>query len=126
MTAADFIHDSVSRLRKRADDLRTFGATGPAQACEQIAAELESDFRNWWLTELCIADAAIESGYSEGRLRQMARDGELSHKKGNSQRGHLTIARCDLPRRPKPMSSGVTSLEERLLSPRQPDLRKPA
>jgi hypothetical protein len=125
-TAEEFFLEFSAKLRAKAATLAAYGAVEPSKTCEAIAADLESDFRGWWLAELSIADAARESGYSEGRLREMARDGELTHKKGAGVRGHFTIARCDLPRRPKPKPSIITSLEERLLGPRTTGLQKPA
>lgn len=126
MTADKFMAEEVAKLRAKAANLESYGAVEPARACNQIADDLEADFRRWWLEGLTIADAAAESGYSEGRLREMARDGELTHQKGAGTKGHFTVARCDLPRRPKPKPSNVTSLEERLLKPRQANLRNPA
>jgi hypothetical protein len=118
---------SITELRVKAADLRAYGATDPAQTCERNARDLEDSFRAWWLADLTVADAAKESGYSEERLREMARDGALPHKKGQGERGHVTVARCDLPRRPRPSDSTVTSLEVRLLRKRpKPTLRKHA
>jgi len=67
--------------------------------------------------------AAGESGYSEERLREMARDGTLPHKKAAGSRGHLTIARCDPSQRPKPTTGKRSSLESRLLGPDRGHLR---
>jgi hypothetical protein len=127
MTAEEFVCRFVDSLRQRAADLRSYGAPGPAQTCVRIATELEREFRQWWLTELSITEAAGESGYSEEQLRHMARTGKLPAKKGTGERGHVRIARCHLPRRPKPEpDDGIASLEARLLGPRQSDLRKRA
>jgi len=122
MTTEEFVHGFVSEARSRAGMLSTWGAIEAAGACEQLAKELETAFRRWWLAELSIADAADESGYSEERLRQMARDGEIPHSKGSGRRGHLRIARCNLPRRPN--HPRISSLEERLLRPPSSALRK--
>lgn len=125
MSADRFVGDFLAKLRAKSADLRAYGASAPAQACEQVATELEADWRAWWLAGLTVSEAATESGYSEERLREMARDGTLPHEKGEGSRGHLTIARRDLPRRPKPTPAPVSSLEQRLLHPRpQAPLRK--
>jgi hypothetical protein len=126
MTAEEFVGAFVAKLRAQSATFASYGAVGPSKTCEAIAVDLESDFRSWWLAALSIADAAKESGYSEERLREMARDDELLHKKGAGARGHVTIARRDLPRRPGLKPTGIASLEERLLRPRQTDLQKPA
>jgi hypothetical protein len=125
MSANRFVVDFLAKLRAKSAELRAYGASDSAQACEHVAAELEADWRAWWLAGLTVAEAAAESGYSEERLREMARDGTLPHRKGDGSRGHLTIARRDLPRRPRLGPAPVSSLEQRLLHPRPPaPLRK--
>lgn len=123
MGADQFVGEFVAKLRAKAVELRAYGAPDPAQTSERVAQDLEDSFRAWWLAELTVSEAATESGYSEERLREMARDGTLPHRKGQGERGHVVIARCDLPRRPKPPESTVSSLEARLLKPRKPPLR---
>jgi hypothetical protein len=125
MTAEEFVGEFVAKLRAKAAELRSYGALAPAQTCERNAQDLEDSCRGWWLAELTVADAAKESGYSEERLRQMARDGDLPHAKAEGSRGHVLIARCDLPRRPKPPVSPMSSIQERLLGKRpRTSLRK--
>jgi hypothetical protein len=120
VTPEKFVEDFVSKLRARGSELAAYGALGPAKTCSQIATELEADFRAWWLTALTIGEAAEESGYSEERLREMTRDGSLPHRKGEGSRGHITLARCDLPQRPKPrLAPSIQAIEERLVSPRR-------
>jgi hypothetical protein len=122
VSADRFVAQFAAGLRGKASDFRIYGATDTAQAFERIAQELEDAFRSWWLESLTVAEAAAESGYSEERLREMAREGLLPHAKGDGSRGHLRIARCDLPRRPvahgrAPTLSGIA---ERLLGPKRP------
>lgn len=117
--ADHFVADFVAKLRAKATDLAAY-APDPARTCEKVATDLEADFRAWWLAGLTVGEAAKESGYSEERLREMARDGILPHHKTEGTKGHLSIARCDLPRRPKPPESTVASLEARLLGKRPP------
>lgn len=126
MTAEEFVAGFVARLRSKATDLRSYGATDPAQTSERIAQDLEDAFRSWWLADLTIADAASESGYSEERLRQMTRDGELPHKKAEGTKGHLTICRRDLPRRPVPIDTPISDIGTRLLGKRQKPILRPA
>jgi hypothetical protein len=119
--ADDFVGKFVANLKAKATELAAYGAPDSAKTCEQIATDLDADFRAWWLAGLTVGEAARESGYSEERLREMARDGILPHHKTEGTKGHLSIARCDLPRRPKPPeSTGVASLEARLLGKRPP------
>jgi hypothetical protein len=110
-----FVGDFLAHVRAEAANLRGYGASDQAQAVERVAQHLEDRFRSWWLAELTVTDAARESGYSEERLRQMARNGDLPHTKGEGAKGHVLIARCDLPRRPTPPAARITSIEDRLL-----------
>jgi helix-turn-helix protein len=126
VTPEEFVSGFVAQLRGKAADLRSFGASDSAQTCERNAQDLEDACRAWWLAELTVADAAKESGYSEERLRQMARDGELPHKKGDGSKGHLRIARRDLPHRPKAVEAPVSDIGERLLRKREKGILRPA
>jgi hypothetical protein len=126
VSADRFVTDFVARLRAKAGDLRTYGAEGQAAACERNARDLEDEWRAWWLADLTVAQAAEESGYSEERLREMARDGALPHKKGNGPKGQLLVARRDLPRRPKATDAPVSDIGERLLRKRRKGHLRPA
>ena len=118
MSAEHFIADFVRGLQEKAAELRAYGAGDPAQTCEYVAETLEAKFRAWWLAQLTVSEAADESGYSEERLREMAREGTLPYQKGEGKRSHIGIARCDLPRRPRPsMAAQTAALTERLLHP---------
>jgi hypothetical protein len=117
--ADTFVRGFIAGLRRRSAELRDYGASDAGQACDRIAQDLEEEFRAWWLAQLSVSEAAEESGYSEERLREMAREGSLPHQKGDGSRGHITIARCDLPQRPKMrLAKSMEVLEERLLRPR--------
>lgn len=126
MSAERFIADEVARLRAKATDLEAWGATDAAATCGKVATELEANWRAYWLADLDVATAAEESGYTEDHLRSLVRDHKLPAAKGNGTKGHLRIARCNLPHRAKPAPSPVASLEERLLRKRDPLLQKPA
>jgi hypothetical protein len=124
VSSKEFIDGFVAKVRAKSADLAKYGAEGHAQLCAQIASELESEFHEYWLTELPITEAAKESGYSEDRLRKMVRDNVLPHRKGGGTKGHLFIARKDLPKRPQAQEPALSSVGERLLRPQH--LRKPA
>jgi hypothetical protein len=126
VSAERFVGAFVAKLRAKSAELEAYGASDPAKTCGQVAADLEADFRAWWLAELTVSEAARESGYSEERLREMARDGTLPHRKGEGERAHVMIARCDLPKRPKTPEATVSTLEARLLRPRKAHLPKRA
>ncbi len=114
--AQAFVAEFAGRLRDEAERLRSWGAAEAAGACARAADELESKFRGWWLGTLSVADAAAASGYSEERLRELARDGKLPASRA-AEGGPMLLRRCDLPRRPTapPGRSGIVDLETRLL-----------
>lgn len=119
MGADRFVSGFIARLHRKSAELKAYGASGAGQACERIAQDLEEEFRAWWMAHLTVSEAAEESGYSEERLREMAREGSLPHHKRDGPRGHITIARCDLPQRPKMrLPQSMEALEKRLLRPR--------
>lgn len=126
VTFEEFFADEVARLRSKATDLARYGCIEAAGTCEANATDLEAAFRGYWLAELTISDAARESGYSEERLRQMARDSEIPSKKGDGPKGHLSICRRDLPRRPVPVETPVSDIGTRLLGKRQKPILRPA
>jgi hypothetical protein len=124
MTLEEFVGAFGASLRAKAAELQAYGALAAARTCERNAQDLEDSFRAWWLESLTIGEAAKESGYSEERLRHMARDGVLPHNKAEGSRGHITIARCNVPRRPKTPIAAITPIEERLLGKHKTTLRK--
>lgn len=94
-----FIVRQAGALRSRAEVLKRYGAFEGATSLERAAEDLEIAFREWWLEDLTIADAAAEAGYSEERMRELVRDGRAE---GEGTRGRpLRVRRCDLPRKPR-------------------------
>jgi hypothetical protein len=110
-----FISQFIAALRAREELLRDYGANEAAAACGQIANELELAFREWWLAELPVAEAAAESGYSPERIRELVREKRLPDQRADD-RGEIRVRRGDLPRRPGPPSpnSAVEALAGRL------------
>src|SRR5438034_6579518 len=96
-----FIAPFATELRARAVLLRDHGAAEAAAACEKIAGELEQAFREWWLAELTVSEASLESGYSSDRLRELVREGRLPDQRPSGSSGEIRIRRADLPRRPR-------------------------
>jgi hypothetical protein len=82
--------------RTRAEELRRYGADPQAITLEAAAAELEATLRATADTELTLAEAAAESGYSERRLRELLSAGEIPQA---GRKGRPRIRRSDLPRR---------------------------
>jgi hypothetical protein len=123
VSADTFVSGFIAGLHRKSAELQAYGASAAGQACERIAQDLEEEFRAWWLAELTVNEAAEESGYSEERLREMARAGTIPHRKGEGDKGHVMIARKDLTKRPRAPEAIISTLETRLLR-RPTPLRK--
>jgi hypothetical protein len=90
--------DLAASWRARAEQLRPY-APAAAEAFERAAAELEGALREAADEELTLAEAAVESGYSERRIRELLADGDVPMAPGG-RKGRPRIRRADLPRRP--------------------------
>ena len=90
------IRSELAALRVQAQELRGWGAEGPARALERAAEKIEAvlDARAGEL--LPLARAAEESGYNRDSLRRMARNGRLKAERRGRQ---LFFRREDLPRK---------------------------
>ena len=121
MTPDAFIRQFGTNLRVRAELLRRHGAVEAASTCEQVAGELEQDFQEWWLAELTVSEASIESGYSTDRLRELVREGRLPDQRPPGSAGEIRIRRADLPRRPHPTapSPALDALASQILAGRR-------
>jgi hypothetical protein len=94
-----FVAAQVATFRERGALLGAYGASEASQAVQQAASELEAAFRAWWLSDLTVAEAASEAGYSDERMRELIREGRPEgDRAGKTNR--LRIRRCDLPRKP--------------------------
>ena len=91
------------RWRKESKLLRDNGAEGIAKCKERDAAELERALREHELASLTPHQAATESGYTEGHLARLQRDGRLRNV-GDPR--HPLYTRCDLPKK-----AGRTSIK---------------
>ena len=111
----------VERWRGEADAYARDGVPGHAALLRRVADELEAAWRTWWTEGLSIAQAVIESGYSEDRLRELVREGKLPDARPVGSRGEMRIRRCDLPRRPSaaPAASAVEALATQVLAGRR-------
>lgn len=90
------IRSEIAALRVQAQELRAWGAEGPARALERAADKMEAvlDARAGEL--LSLEQAAEESGYNAHSLRRMARKGRL---KAERRGRRLFFRREDLPRK---------------------------
>src|SRR5437763_2620777 len=121
MRPSDFVEQFLSKLREREEVLREHGAAEAATTCQQVARELEQDFRRWWLAELTVSEASRESGYSTDRLRELVREGRLPDRRPEATAGEIRIRRADLPRRPNTAAPtpAVDALASQLLAGRR-------
>lgn len=92
--------ETVARWRREAETLRAYGAKALAEACERHAEELEDAWAAYWREELTVEQAAEESGYSPGYLRDLVREGALPDPRPEGSQGRIRIRREDLPRKP--------------------------
>jgi len=83
--------------RARAEELRQWGAEGPARALERAAAELEASLRAGADEALTLEQAAKESNYSAEHLRHLVAAGKVPNA---GRRGSPRVKRGDLPKRP--------------------------
>jgi hypothetical protein len=91
--------DLPESWRTRAAELRRWAAAeGAATALEAAAAELEAAVRAAESECLTLAEAAVESGLSERRLRELIAAGDVPQA---GRRGRPRIRRGDLPVRRK-------------------------
>jgi len=88
--------DLPQAWRARAEELRRYGAEPQAVTLEATAAELEASIRAMDGEELTLQEAALESGYSERRLRELLASGEVPQA---GRKGRPRIRRADLPKR---------------------------
>lgn len=99
-------HLSVRELaltwRRRAQEMRRFGALPNAASFEVAADELEAALRDENDQPLTLGQAAAESGYSEDHLGRELRLGRIP----NAGKRHAPrIRRADLPRKPRHSSA---------------------
>lgn len=114
MSAEHFVVEFLAAVRADAERLEDYGARDHADAVRRCADQLQERFQAWYLEALPIPTAAVESGYSEDRLRELVRDGHLADARAEGD-GRPRVRRCDLPRRPPEPLSDVDRLEQRLL-----------
>lgn len=88
--------ETIAAWRADADALERQGHPHRAEALRRRADEAESALRNWWKAPLTMEQAAKWTGYSEGHLRRLVKEGALP----NVGEGHrILVRRCDLPRK---------------------------
>ena len=102
----------AARWREDAELLSGHGCVSESKICLKHSDELEATLREWESELLTIAQAADESGYSESRLRELAREGKLPDGREPGSHGPIGIRRGDLPRRPGWSRQSSSDLDE--------------
>jgi hypothetical protein len=90
-------YDLPVAWRRRAEELRRFGAEPQALALDVAAEELERALSTTANEAIPLSLAAEESGYSTSQLRRMVRQGKLRNVGSN---GEVRVLRSALPRKP--------------------------
>ena len=93
----DYAKPLATDWRERAAQLRRYGAEPSAVTLEQCAAELEAADTAWGDELLTPAEAAAHSGYSDRRIRELAKAGRL---KNYGSRYAPQYRRSELPMKP--------------------------
>lgn len=116
----DPLAELATSLREEAALLRRRGLEREARLEESIADDLEVALRAHLQEELTLREAAVESGYSVRRLREMVREGKIPDNRPDGGQGEIRVRRCDLPRKPaadreaiSPVDSLAAKLEGR-------------
>ena len=82
--------------RKKATELRRFGAEDQATTLEYCADDLEEVWRIWQTEPLTLDEAAEESGYTYSSLQKRVASGEIPN---IGEPGAPRVQRQDLPRK---------------------------
>lgn len=93
----------AARWREDAVLLRRYGQVAVAEVAELHARELEEALADREEETLTMAEASMESGYSERRLRELLASGSIPNA---GRRGVPRIRRADLPRKPGASTAG--------------------
>jgi hypothetical protein len=111
----------AEKWRSEAELFRRYGNEQGAAACELHADELEEKWGEWQDEPLTVAEAAVESGYSEDHLRQLIREGRIPDNRASGSQGAISVRRGDLPKKPgqrQPVAA-VEAMAAKLLDARR-------
>lgn len=119
----DAVRQALTDIRARAGELRAaFGAETLARALEWAADRIERALTLTAGELLSLPEAAKRSGYSEGHLARLVREGRIPDMRPPGSKGRVLIRASDLPTRPRRThteSADVHELASRLLGGRE-------
>ena len=104
-TEARTAPELVDEWRREADHLEWRGLVHAAQVLRSVATDLEATLHRAASALLTLRQASAESGFSEGHLGRLVRDGAIPNA-GRS--GAPRIRRCDLPRKKGGLTAGLS------------------
>ena len=85
--------DLAGRWRTLAEDFRRYGQESAAAMAEAFAGELEEWWREWWLEQLTLEEAADEAGVSYSAMQKRLAEGRVTNV---GRRGSPLVRRADL------------------------------
>ena len=92
------VHQAVAELRDKAKDLReSFGAEGRARALEWAATKVETALISEADRIVYLPEAARISGYCEGHLARLVRNGQIPDMRPPGSHGRIKVRVGDLP-----------------------------
>lgn len=100
---------------QEAQVLRRRGASGPAEALDSAAEELEEELRKWSLELLTLEEAAQETGLAYDTIQRKVGD-EIPNA---GEKGTPRVRRCDLHSWLKAPEEELSLAEETLMGRRQ-------
>ena len=104
------IRRCLERWDLNAKVLRPYGGEREADLITKLATEMRQAICAWEGEVLSIHDAALESGYSEDRLRKLVGEGRIPNA---GRRGKPRVKRADLPRKANSRKSAIALHELR-------------
>jgi len=103
------IADLVEKWERDASVMEDYADARGAAVCRLHVAELREAVRAWHEEVLTLAQAALESGYTEDHLRHLVSDGEIANA---GRKGSPRIRRRELPIKKKRQRAAGPSPEK--------------
>lgn len=101
MRRLDPVQEAIAELRAKAAEFRqAFADEARARTLDWAADRIEEALRRSSQEVLTLADASQRSGYSQGHLARLVRDGRIPDMRPPGSRGRIRIRLSDLPARP--------------------------
>lgn len=96
----DAVAQSLTEIREKAKELRSFGLEPPARALEWAANQVEQAVQSETDRSVPLQVAAEISGYNPGHISRLVRTGKIKDRRPPGTRGRIMIRVGDLPQKP--------------------------